>query len=280
LLKYRLISSLVIVPAILAAAFLAPGWILFLVILAFALLGTHEFLAFLEQAHIRPYKTLVMTGALLYLVGVYASLSVGMMFGPEEVGMSVLVFFVFGACLSAVFTVESGNPMHGLFSSMGALLYVPFLMGFFLLLLFDWPAGDGRLLLLYMLFVVKMTDVGAYFTGSAIGKTKLIPRVSPAKTWEGCAGGVATALLTSIVFWWICEGDMRVVHLRWVDAVFLGLGLPILGILGDLVESMFKRASDVKDSSTLIRGMGGILDITDSLLFAGPALYLYARLLL
>ena len=177
MLKYRLISSLVIVPAILAAAFLAPGWILFLVILAFALLGTHEFLAFLEQAHIRPYKTLVMTGALLYLVGVYASLSVGMMFGPEEVGMSVLVFFVFGACLSAVFTVESGNPMHGLFSSMGALLYVPFLMGFFLLLLFDWPAGDGRLLLLYMLFVVKMTDVGAYFTGSAIGKTKISFRV-------------------------------------------------------------------------------------------------------
>ena len=280
MLKYRLISAFCIVSAVLAAAFLAPSWILFVVVLALALLGTYEFITFLDHAHIRSFKELILTGAFAYVTGVYVSFRYSMILGPEEVAVSILCLFVFGVCLSSVFTPQSGNPMHGLFASIGALLYVPFLFSFLLFLLFDWPADDGRILVLYLLFVVKMTDVGAYFTGRWIGKTKLIPRISPAKTWEGCAGGVATALLTSIIFWYSCSGDMRVTHLQWHDAAVLGLFLPVLGILGDLVESMFKRAANVKDSSTMIRGMGGILDVTDSLLFAVPALYLYARLFL
>jgi phosphatidate cytidylyltransferase len=154
-------------------------------------------------------------------------------------------------------------------------MYVAFLLNFFTKLLIQWGQLEGRYLILYLIVVVKSTDIGAYFTGCYLGKHKLIPRISPAKTWEGCIGGVLFAMLISVVYYHTQTHRMGTLDFKLYDALILGLILSISGVVGDLIESLLKRASGVKDSGAIIQGMGGLLDVVDSLLFAAPLLYVY-----
>lgn len=280
MLKHRVLSAVVILAVVFGAAAFLPAVGLFLIVLTLALLGTVEFLSFLRSARFPHHPRLVVVGAVALLASLYFSLRHGRVLAPEEMELLVLVLYVAAVCVTPVWLAGTGNPMHGVFASIGALLYVPFLFGFLLKLLFGWPIGEGRLLVLYLILVVKFADIGAYFVGCSFGRHKLIPRISPGKSWEGCAGGVGASLLMSLAFYAVWGGDFGVVRLHLHDAVALGLILPVVGIHGDLIESMFKRAADVKDSSAMVRGMGGWLDVLDSLLFAAPALYLYARLFL
>ena len=140
--------------------------------------------------------------------------------------------------------------------------------------------ATGRMLIIYLGFVVKMGDVGAYFAGRAFGRHKLLPRISPKKTWEGLFGGIAASVITSLVFFLCAGGRLGVVAMSWCDALLLGALLPVVGGVGDMFESLLKRAAGAKDSGTIIPGMGGILDVLDSLLFGAPVLYAYARLFL
>jgi phosphatidate cytidylyltransferase len=125
-------------------------------------------------------------------------------------------------------------------------------------------------------FVVTWAnDTFAYFTGHAFGRHRLYERISPKKTWEGFAGGavgsVAGALVTR---WLLLAGDLSA-----AGAVVVGLGGAVLGPLGDLAESMVKRAAGVKDSSRIIPGHGGLLDRIDALLFVAPWVYVCAAYL-
>lgn len=131
---------------------------------------------------------------------------------------------------------------------------------------------DGRLWLAYVLMVSKMTDVGAYFTGKSLGKTPLAPSISPKKTVEGAIGGVSAALLTSLLFYGIFPSTPSF-QLTFMQSIGMGVVLSILSQLGDLGESLLKRDAAVKDSSHL-PGLGGILDIVDSLVFTLPFMYL------
>lgn len=128
--------------------------------------------------------------------------------------------------------------------------------------------------LLTMFFaMVMMTDTGAYYTGRTIGRHKLAPKVSPGKTIEGAVGGFLTAVLTAYLFKVILFVEIPVTH-----ALALGAVIGAIGQVGDLAESMLKRAAGVKDSGTLLPGHGGMLDRVDSILFCAPVLYYYARL--
>ena len=135
------------------------------------------------------------------------------------------------------------------------------------------PDGFGWLIL--TLAVTWLNDSGGYFVGRAYGRRKLYPRISPSKTWEGAAGG----LLASI------GGALAVKSLGWLPqlpwwaSVVVGAGAGVLGPLGDLAESMLKRAYGAKDSSPLLPGHGGLLDRIDALLFTGPFVLLCARVL-
>jgi phosphatidate cytidylyltransferase len=120
--------------------------------------------------------------------------------------------------------------------------------------------GSGTVWLLLVLIGTAACDTGAYFVGSAIGKHKLIPHISPGKTWEGLAGGVLGAVLAGLVL----AGPLR---LSWVAAILLGVLICAAAVAGDLCESLLKRAAGVKDSGRLIPGHGGILDRVDSVLF-------------
>jgi phosphatidate cytidylyltransferase len=135
-------------------------------------------------------------------------------------------------------------------------------------------------MLIYMIMVVKVSDIGAYFVGCRYGRHKLFPRVSPAKSWEGTLGGLLSAVAMSVAIFFIFGGTLGPVRLRLTDAIILGVLLAVCGIFGDLLESLMKRAAGLKDSGTLIAGMGGVLDVIDSLLPAAPALYFYARFFL
>ncbi len=143
-------------------------------------------------------------------------------------------------------------------------------------------SDDPRLLLAYILIVTKIADCGAYFVGSATarrpgGNHRLSPLVSPKKSWEGLIGGTIFSLAASLIFFSIKGGKLvyydRVV-LNWIDAIIIGVAASVIGLIGDLAESALKRAADQKDSGHL-PGIGGILDMLDSLLPMGPLFYAY-----
>jgi len=118
-------------------------------------------------------------------------------------------------------------------------------------------------------------DTFAYFAGHSFGRHKLFERISPKKTWEGFAGGIAGSVIGALVTRWLLLGG----ELSVSGAIIIGLGAAVLGPLGDLAESMIKRAAGVKDSSRIIPGHGGLLDRIDALLFVGPWVYVCAAYL-
>jgi phosphatidate cytidylyltransferase len=133
----------------------------------------------------------------------------------------------------------------------------------------------GRDLLILLLVCTAFADTAAYYFGSAFGRKRLAPAVSPGKSWEGVFGGLAASVFGGLLaHFWFYRG-LPIVH-----AVALGILLGASGILGDLAESMIKRAAGAKDSSGLLPGHGGLLDRADSLLFSGPVLYYYYRVFL
>jgi phosphatidate cytidylyltransferase len=151
-----------------------------------------------------------------------------------------------------------------------AIFYIPLLLGHMPLLR---ALPNGREWIFLVLFIVMFCDTFAYFVGSSIGCRRLYPAISPKKSIEGACGGLVGSVFGALIFKYLFFGQLRV-----VDAVILGIGLGIIGQIGDLFESMLKRSSGVKDSGTLIPGHGGILDRLDSLLFAFPPAYYFALL--
>jgi phosphatidate cytidylyltransferase len=150
------------------------------------------------------------------------------------------------------------------------ILYVSWFLSFFIKI--RYLAG-GIGLVLTVILITKLGDIGAYFIGSRFGKIPLIPRISPKKSVEGAVAGMIFSLLGALV-------SKPFLNLSYLQLIFLGLFLGILGQLGDLSESLMKRDCQVKDSGHLLPGMGGILDFIDSLLFTAPAFYFLMSIIL
>lgn len=137
--------------------------------------------------------------------------------------------------------------------------------------------GDGRWWLFYLVLVTKITDVGAYFIGRIWGKQQLAPQLSPKKTVEGAAGGLVCAIGLSIGMFFLGRGFAGAdFPLQFMDALWLGVLIGVFGQIGDLAESLLKRDAAVKDSNK-IPGLGGVLDMIDSLIFTAPIVYFYLR---
>jgi phosphatidate cytidylyltransferase len=158
-------------------------------------------------------------------------------------------------------------------------MYVPWLLNFIQKINYfpDVRGADvqGNFYVLYFILVTKFSDVGAYCVGSLIGKHKMIPRVSPGKTWEGFGGAIVVSTLVSLTFAHFAKD--RLYGMTPFHAVILGIVLSVSAVIGDLIESIFKREAGVKDSGKFFPGIGGILDLLDSLLFNAPLMYLYLR---
>ena len=278
MLRYRLLSGILIIASLLAAMrYLPLGWVL-PVLLVIAFLALHEFYALLEASQRPHFKVLGLLCGLGLVAGTWLALRSDVAWRLEAE-----VFLLFATCalvfIRQILCRPGDRPWDTLSGTLLGVLYVAFLLNFLAKLMVGWgPGVDGRFLLLYLVAVVKSTDIGAYTVGCAIGRHKFIPRLSPKKTWEGVIGGVLTGFAVSLAFVHFGHGQISGFSFSWIDAVALGLILPVAGVVGDLIESLLKRAGGVKDSGSFILGMGGILDVIDSLLFAAPLLYLYLRL--
>jgi phosphatidate cytidylyltransferase len=146
-----------------------------------------------------------------------------------------------------------------------SIIYLGLLSAFSVAIRIDF----GPWALLMFVFVVKCADIGAYATGMLYGRHKFSPKVSPGKTWEGMAGAVVIAVVVAICFGVGCD-----IMVWWLAAVF-GFCFAFIGQFGDLAESMIKRDAEQKDAAKKVPGFGGILDIVDSPLLAGPFAYLF-----
>lgn len=186
------------------------------------------------------------------------------------------------AFLGAAFFVSCRRRTDGVFSDIGAtllmILYLGLLPQFFLRIRLFGPPG-AVWLLLYFVGTVKFCDIGAYFTGLAIGRHKLIVWLSPKKTWEGLIGGLATSAgMAILVAHLVRTHSAPLTPLAGAfpelpKAALFGLLMGLIGQGGDLLESLFKRGARAKDSANAIPAFGGVLDIIDSLLPTAPLAY-------
>ncbi len=135
----------------------------------------------------------------------------------------------------------------------------------------------GLLAVVSVIFIVKAADSGAYFVGRSVGKHRLAPILSPKKTWEGAIGAVVFAMATAAILLWVILPQFVPEAVAGSTAAILGYGasLAIAGMIGDLGESLIKRDAEQKDSANWLPGLGGALDMLDSLLLAAPVGYLW-----
>jgi phosphatidate cytidylyltransferase len=183
-------------------------------------------------------------------------------------GIPMLVFFIGFLILIALHFKENDGAIVDLAVSTFGLVYIAVPIGLLLGILFSKAGGqDGRWWIAYLLIVTKVTDVGAYFGGNLWGKRKLAPSISPGKTVEGAICGLVCSIVASFIFASLSyfSGAIRF-HLGLFESLWLGLALGCIGQFGDLSESLLKRDAKKKDSNDL-PGLGGILDMIDSLLF-------------
>ncbi len=155
--------------------------------------------------------------------------------------------------------------------------YVTVPLGMMLAILYTPPHQDGRWWLVYLIASTKIVDVGGYFIGKLWGKHPLAPVLSPQKTVEGSIAGFICALLLSSTFQILgSKYSAGGFSLSLTQALALGMIIGVLGQIGDLAESMFKRDAAIKDSNNL-PGLGGVLDLLDSLIFTAPVIYFFLR---
>ncbi|MGI8435617.1 MAG: phosphatidate cytidylyltransferase, partial [Chthoniobacterales bacterium] len=174
-------------------------------------------------------------------------------------------------------------PLRTMAYTLFGLLYVLWLFNFITKIVYVVPrsptgAVTGQFYVLYLIAITKFSDMGAYLTGSVLGKHQMIPHISPKKTWEGFAGALFFSLLASWGFFLLMPNQLSV--LNWTHATVLGLLLGFAAVIGDLAESIVKRSTGVKDSGNMLPGIGGALDLIDSLLFTAPLLFFYLRLVI
>ena len=284
--KHRLISGFSIAGALFAAFFFLPDAGIPFVLAALAAIMALEFYQMMSAggvANFLAYGTIGVV-ALVFVTWIAGVRNGGSVDGSWDAVMLFLI--TIGIFIRQFPQKDNPHPLRTIGGTLFGVLYVGLLWNFLTkLLLFGRPldfAGGiywpGRWLLLYAVFAAKFTDIGAYLVGCSCGRHKLIPRISPAKSWEGVFGGIAVGTAVGALLVWALRGTLAPLGLTWVRAIPLGILLSVCGVVGDLTESLFKRAASVKDSGGVIPGMGGLLDVLDSILFTAPAVYLFLRL--
>jgi phosphatidate cytidylyltransferase len=265
----RWLTALIILP-ILVLALLKGGHFFFvLFLLVVNGLAQWEFLGLFqpEGDRLRRIKAILL-GTLLLLSFCTAQRAVGLCNPTGSLFVLVALFFA----LFLFYLVSYGHipdlTQDLMINTLG-LLYLPLLLGHFIWLRY---LPEGEWWVLWLLAVIMAGDTAAFYCGRTWGKTKLCPAVSPGKTWAGAWGGLAACLAVGLL---LGKGLLGPVNLGGV--ALLSAALFLVGLLGDLFESMLKRQLQVKDASQLLPGHGGMLDRLDSLLFAAPLL-VYARL--
>jgi phosphatidate cytidylyltransferase len=292
LLKWRLILGVVFVAVLAGLCWLdaivpRPGSVLLALALVVAALAAGEMRRIYHQRGVVLASSSVYMGALLPVI----VSGVPVLFPDVDVNPTIgyLGWLAFGLCfgLMATFAGEMrryDSPGHSIINVAHAslsVLYIGGLVGMLVQLRIVHAPNSvagwrGLYPLLATIATVKLSDIGQYVVGRTIGRNKLAPLISPGKTWEGAVGGIALATLIAAAgidaineyFHGIRPAHFLVI---WGFALTVG----VVGLLGDLAESLLKRDAGLKDSSDWMPGFGGVLDLLDSILFAGPVAYMW-----
>lgn len=272
-LMVRTLSGLVLV-AVFVGAVLGSQWSFGALLLLILVGGQTEFYKLARETGLSPQRWMgLAVGVLLFALNfiVFRQFSRSV---TDEAGGAVLYLLLYiGLLLPTLFVCElfrrSATPLANLGATLLGVLYVAVPLS--LLLYVPVLAGDGvwrpETVLCYI-FIIWANDVFAYLVGMSVGRHRMFERLSPKKSWEGFFGGLAGAVAMGYAAARVLDADV------WA---WLGLALvaAATGVLGDLVESMFKRAAGVKDSGNLIPGHGGVLDRFDALLLSAPFVFVY-----
>ncbi len=279
----RLGSTIVLWSVILTALFygnqLVSDAVFLVIIVVLAAAGLMEFYGIAEKRGLVCFKYCGLAGGMLLMIGTFYNLTgrLGMNNSPARVNdfeTSFLILFVLGLCIRQLVSRSNTAGITAVATTLFGLMYVPWLLNFIQKINF-FQNVDGHFYLLYFVVITKFSDTGAYAVGSLIGRHKMIPRISPGKTWEGFAGAIVVSTGASLLF--ACLARDKMPAMNWQHAAILGVVLSVTAVIGDLIESLFKREAGVKDSGRFFPGIGGILDLLDSLLFNAPIMYLYLR---
>lgn len=255
-LSTRIVMSVVILSSVYTAIVYSPA-LLYVAINSLVIGYTlYEFYSMLHKTGLRPRRVIGIALGMLFPLFIYF---------PGEV-------LVFSAALMSLMFVNFSDNEDEKYSclintgvTLTGLLYIGWFLSFFTKIRF---LDNGAMWVCYLIAVPKICDAGAYFVGTGLGRNRPFKSISPNKSIEGFAGGFLFSILGSLLFKLLIPG------VAWIHFAVLGLLLAIIGQMGDLTESLIKRECDVKDSGEL-PGLGGSLDILDSLLFCAPFLYYY-----
>jgi phosphatidate cytidylyltransferase len=268
-------------------SWLAPWYpFLLILVLSLSLMACHEILQLLGSVS-RPFASLCYTSVAAVLIAnwlphVRPNLLPAL---DDDIGTElnpwICVLSVFAVVILAAFLVEMaafqapGESVSRISLTVWMVAYLGLLPSFLVQL--RWPTSPdtrrGTVALALAIFVPKCGDIGAYFTGRFLGRHRMAPVLSPKKTWEGAAGGLAAAVFAALGLnrlGPVIRGGL------WAIIGF-GLALGVCGMLGDLAESLIKRDCQKKDASQALPGFGGVLDVVDAILFAAPVAYWWLR---
>jgi len=259
----RIISAIFLTALTIAA--ITIKWVFSIAIMFFIVLGLYEFFTMLEKKGINIYKYVGIG------MGSIIPLSILLRFElTKKWELTFIALLLLFLLLMQFRRRQSSGVIVDISTTLFGILYVSWFLSFLIKIRF-MPNGIG--LLASVLLMTKLGDVGAYLIGSRFGKSPLMPRISPKKTVEGAIGGLIFSLLGALASKFFL--DFSYLHLA-----IMGIVLGALGQLGDLSESLIKRDCGVKDSGSILPGMGGILDELDSLLFTAPVFYFYISIIL
>ena len=259
----RIIVSVVAIPVIVIVSYLG-SYYFFIFVLAIGIVSFYEFWLLLQKKEIDGNLSLGIFFVILLITNNFRNF----------IDFYALILTVVLLISAVELFRNKGSAIINLGTTLLGILYIGLFASSLVSIREFYPAeyNHGGLLILAILFSIWICDSAAFFVGTAIGKHKIFPRVSPKKSWEGTLFGLLFAVIAMIT--------SKVVFLDfvlWIDAVLIGLIVGVVGQTGDLIESLFKRDVGVKDSSDLIPGHGGVFDRFDSLLYTAPAVFLYIK---
>ena len=229
------------------------------------LIGLYEFFYMIEKKGVRLFKPIGLIVGVLIPITIYFRM-------PIKEGWQFM-FIVLGLFLLFMLELRKGKahqPVFSISATIFGILYIAWCLSFIVRIR---QLPDGAALTAFCLIATKSSDIGAFLWGRKIGKTPLLANVSPKKSLEGALGGFFSSLAVGVLF------SMFITTMTFWEKFFLIIILAVIAQLGDLFESLIKRDCQVKDSGKIFPGMGGALDVIDSIIFAAPTFYLYVTMM-
>jgi phosphatidate cytidylyltransferase len=270
----RILSTLVLWTILLGSLWFFGAHAAVALVTILSALTLHEFYGLMEKMGHRPFRWMGLLFSVLITAGPYY-----LAFYTEELGViqslasGLVVLAMVLSCILVLRSRDTGNRMETIGTTILGLLYVPFMLQFLVrILMRDSDSGDNLALCLWVVAISKFCDVGALLAGLAFGRHKLAPVISPKKTWEGAVGGVLLSAGVGATLAFLFA-DRMPENLTPLIAAAVALPLAVVTIISDLMESALKRRAGLKDTGSLIPGIGGAFDLTDSLILTAPVAY-------